>query len=208
DRYRSVDDKPYGGGPGMVLLCEPIFLCHDATVEERRREGVSGQPRVVMLTPAGRRLDQELLGELAKEPWIELLCGHYEGFGEGVRVGLAPLEVSIGDYVLSGGEVPAMVLLDGIARLQPGALGAPDGARDDSFARTGGLLEPPQYTRPRAFRGMEVPEVLLSGDHGAVARWREEQALLRTRERRPDLLGRQARAARESQEGASPPGPA
>jgi tRNA (guanine37-N1)-methyltransferase len=188
DRYKSVDDKPYGGGPGMVLLCEPIFDCHDHAVEEGRREGLDGEPRRILLSPQGRRLDQELLEELAKERWLMLLSGHYEGFDERVVQGLAPLEVSIGDYVLSGGEVPCLVLLDGIARLLPGALGAPDGAGDDSFSCAGRLLEAPQYTRPRVFRGMEVPEILLSGDHGAIRKWREEQARDRTRARRPDLL--------------------
>lgn len=200
DRYKSVDDKPYGGGPGMVLLCEPIYLCHDAAVEEGRRAGLDGEPRRVLLSPQGRRLDQELLKELAKERWIMLLCGHYEGFDERVLQGLKPLEVSIGDYVLSGGEVPAMVLLDGIARLLPGALGAPDGAGDDSFSRAGGLLEAPQFTRPRVFRGMGVPDVLLGGDHGAIQRWREEQARERTRVRRPDLLARPGKQDNESQE--------
>lgn len=189
DKYRSVDDKPYGGGPGMVLLCEPIFDCHDAAVDEGRRAGLECEPRRVLLSPQGRKLDQDLLKDLAKERWLMLLCGHYEGFDERVHQGLQPEEVSIGDYVLSGGEVPAMVLLDGIARLQPGALGAPDGAGDDTFScHGGGLLEAPQYTRPRSFRGMDVPGVLLSGDHGAVRRWREQQALERTKARRPDLL--------------------
>lgn len=190
DRYKSVDDKPYGGGPGMVLLCEPLFLCHDHAVEEGRKAGLTGEPRRVLLTPQGRPLGQELLEELARERWIMLFCGHYEGFDERVIQGLKPLEVSIGDYVLSGGEVPAMVVMDGIARLQPGALGAPDGAGNDSFSHGARLLEAPQYTRPRTFRGMEVPEVLLSGDHGAIARWREEKARARTQERRPDLLDR------------------
>jgi tRNA (guanine37-N1)-methyltransferase len=200
DRYKSVDDKPYGGGPGMVLLCEPIYLCHDAAVDEGRRAGLDGEPRRVLLTPQGQRLDQGLLETLAREPWLMLLCGHYEGFDERVLEGLRPLEVSIGDYVLSGGEVPAMVLLDGIARLQAGALGAPDGAEDESFsASRGRLLEAPQYTRPRTFRGMDVPEVLLSGDHGAIARWRDEQARARTRQRRPDLLSQdEGGKARES----------
>jgi len=193
DRYRSADDKPYGGGPGMVLLCEPIYDCHDAAVEEGRRAGLDGEPRRILLSPQGRRLDQELLVELAKEKWLMLLSGHYEGFDERVIQGLKPLEVSIGDYVLSGGELPAMVLLDGIARLLPGALGAPDGAGDDSFSRAGGLLEAPQYTRPRVFRGMEVPEILLSGDHGAIKKWRDEKARERTRARRPDLLGNHER---------------
>jgi len=195
DRYRSVDDKPYGGGPGMVLLCEPIFQCHDHAVAEGKATGLDGEPRRVLLTPQGRKLDQDLLGELAKERWLMLLCGHYEGFDERVLEGLKPLEVSIGDYVLSGGEVPAMVVMDGIARLQPGALGAPDGAAKDSFSGGSRLLEAPQYTRPRTFRGMEVPEILLSGDHGAIARWREEQARRRTRERRPDLLPHEEKQA-------------
>jgi tRNA (guanine37-N1)-methyltransferase len=189
DRYRSVDDKPYGGGPGMVLLCEPIFDCQGAAVEEGHREGFDGEPLRVALTPQGRRLDQELLERLAKERWLMFLCGHYEGFDERILEGLKPLEVSIGDYVLSGGEVPAMVLLEGIGRLLPGALGAPEGAVQDSFSDGERLLEAPQYTRPRTFRGMDVPDVLLSGDHGAIKKWREEQALARTRARRPDLLG-------------------
>jgi tRNA (guanine37-N1)-methyltransferase len=189
DRYRSVDDKPYGGGPGMVLLCEPIFACQESAVAEGHKDGLQGEPFRVALTPQGRRLDQELLEKLAKEPWLMFLSGHYEGFDERILTGLKPLEVSIGDYVLSGGELPAMVLLEGIARLLPGALGAPDGAGDDSFSRTGRLLEAPQYTRPRTFRGMDVPDVLLSGDHGVIRKWREEQARERTRARRPDLLG-------------------
>lgn len=188
DRHRSVDDRPYGGGPGMVLMCGPIFACDEAVVTSGRAAGF-GEPRRVMLTPQGRPLNQELLEELAREPWLIVLCGHYEGFDERIRLGLQPLEVSLGDYVLSGGEVGAMVLVDGVARLQEGALGHPDGASLDSFSSEGRLLEGPQYTRPRAFREMEVPEILLSGDHGAIARWRHEQALARTRERRPDLLG-------------------
>ncbi|MGE0712312.1 MAG: tRNA (guanosine(37)-N1)-methyltransferase TrmD [Planctomycetota bacterium] len=187
DTHRSVDDRPYGGGPGMVLSCGPVFSCDESIVAAARAAGREGEPRRVMLSPQGRRLDQALLEELASEPWLLFLCGHYEGFDERIRVGLRPLEVSIGDYVLSGGEVPAMVLIDGMTRLLPGALGAPDGARNDSFA-CGQLLEGPQYTRPRVFRGMEVPQVLLSGDHGAVARWRLQQAVERTRARRPDLL--------------------
>ena len=191
DRHKSVDDRPYGGGPGMVLMCGPVFDGDARVVAEGRAAGREGEPRRIMLTPQGRRLDQPLLEELSAEPWLSVLCGHYEGFDERIRVGLAPLEVSIGDYVLSGGEVAAMVLLDGVARLLPGALGAPDGARNDSFARRDALLEGPQYTRPRVFRGMEVPDVLLSGNHAAVDAWREEQALKRTRERRPDLLAEQ-----------------
>ena len=148
-----------------------------------------------MLTPQGRRLDQPLLEELAGEPWLSLLCGHYEGFDERIRDELQPDEVSIGDYVLSGGEVPAMAVIDGLTRLLPGALGAPEGARDDSFAREGARLEGPQYTRPRCFRGREVPSILLSGDHAAIAAWREEQATRRTQDRRPDLLRGEANNA-------------
>ncbi len=190
DRHKSVDDRPFGGGPGMVLTCGPIFASDEAVVRAGHEAGLAGEPRRIMLTPQGRPLDQALLEELAGEAWLSLLCGHYEGFDERVREGLRPLEVSIGDYVLSGGEVAAMVVIDGVTRLLPGALGAAEGARDDSFARRGALLEGPQYTRPRVFRGMEVPEVLLSGDHQGIARWREEQALERTRQRRPDMLAR------------------
>jgi len=188
DRHRSVDDRPYGGGPGMVLMCGPIFACDEAVRAEGRAAGLAGPPRRVMLTPQGRRLHQALLRELAAEPWLTVLCGHYEGFDERIREGLAPLEISLGDYVLSGGEVAAMVVIDGLTRMIPGAVGAPDGPELDSFAGPERLLEGPHYTRPREFRGMTVPEVLLSGDHGAVERWRHEQALARTRARRPDLL--------------------
>lgn len=190
DRHRSVDDRPYGGGPGMVLTCDPVFRCDEAIVAAGQAAGLSGTPRRILLSPQGRPLDMPLLEELAQASWISLLCGHYEGFDERIRLGLEPQEVSIGDYVLSGGEVPAMVVIDGLTRLIPGALGAPEGARDDSFANEAGLLEGPQYTRPRVYRGMEVPEVLLSGDHAKVAAWRRQQAELRTLTRRPDLLGK------------------
>ena len=189
DRHRSVDARPYGGGPGMVLQCGPLFEAYEDVLRWGRAEGLS-EPVTVMLTPQGRPLDQPLVEELATHPWLTLLCGHYEGFDERVRLGLRPLEVSIGDYVLSGGELPALVVIDGVARMLPGAVGAPTGAADDSFSRGGRLLEGPQYTRPRVFRGMEVPEVLLSGDHPRIAAWREAQSLERTRERRPDLLSR------------------
>lgn len=188
DKHKSVDDRPYGGGPGMVLMCGPIYAGIEALTAEGQAEGL-GAPRRVMVTPQGRRLDQALLGELAREPWLVILCGHYEGFDERIGQGLQPLEISLGDFVLSGGELPAMVLIDGVARLIPGVVGDPAGPHDDSFSGTHeGLLEGPQYTRPRVFRGMEVPEILLSGDHGAIAAWRREQALARTKERRPDLL--------------------
>jgi len=188
DRHRSVDDRPFGGGPGMVLTCDPVFRCDEAIVAKGHEAGLSGLPLRILLSPQGRPLDMPLLEELARAPWLSMFCGHYEGFDERIRLGLEPLEVSIGDYVLSGGEVPAMVVIDGLTRLIPGALGAPDGARDDSFANDRGILEGPQYTRPRVYRDMEVPEVLLSGDHGKVAKWRHEQAMLRTLTRRPDLL--------------------
>jgi len=189
DRHRSVDDKPYGGGPGMVLMCGPIFDCDAHVVAEGRSAGLTADaPRRIMLTPQGRRLDQPLLEELAKEPWLLLLCGHYEGFDERIRQGLPYEELSVGDYVLSGGEVPAMSIIDGAARLIPGVLGAPDGAKNDSFSDEQRLLEGLQYTRLWSFRGMDVSDVLLSGDHGAVAAWRRSQSRARTAERRPDLL--------------------
>jgi tRNA (guanine37-N1)-methyltransferase len=151
-------------------------------------EAGASAPRLVLLSPQGRPLDQGLLEELAREPWLVLLCGHYEGFDERVREGLEPLEISIGDFVLSGGEVPAMVLVDGIARLLPGVVGHPESVRQESFSRPEGGLDFPQYTRPRVYRGMAVPEVLVSGDHGKVAKWREAEAQRRTRARRPDLM--------------------
>jgi len=175
-RHRSVDDYPYGGGAGMVLRPEPLY----AAVEPLREAGAL----VVLLDPAGERLTDGLARELAGIEHLALVCGRYEGIDERAR-SLADREVSIGDYVLSGGELPALVLIDTVARLVPGVIDA-ESAADDSFAA--GLLEYPQYTRPEEFRGMRVPPVLLSGDHGAVARWRREQALQRTRERRPDLL--------------------
>jgi tRNA (guanine37-N1)-methyltransferase len=191
DRHRSVDDKPYGGGPGMVLMCGPVFDGAEAVCQAGRAAGLEGSPRLVMLTPQGRQLTPALLEELAKEAWLSLLCGHYEGFDERIRLGMKPLEVSIGDYVLSGGEVAAMAVIDGLTRMIPGALGAADGAQNDSFSREGAKLEGPQYTRPRDFRGMTVPDVLLSGNHKAIDDWRENEAQKRTHERRPDLMGGQ-----------------
>ncbi len=180
DARGTVDDKPFGGGPGMVLMCEPLAR---AVAHVR---GLDARPAtVVLLTPQGRRLDQALVRQLAAKPRLALVCGHYEGFDERVRA-LVDLEVSIGDYVLTGGELPAMAVIDAVARLQPGVLGAEDATAEESFA--GGLLEYPQYTRPRVWRGLEVPEVLLSGHHAEIARWRREQAEARTRERRGDLL--------------------
>lgn len=181
DRHRSVDDRPFGGGPGMVMMCGPVFKA----VEHLERE-TTARPVRVLLTPQGKPLTQALVGELAQASHLLLMCGHYEGFDERIREGLSPLEISIGDYVLSGGEPAAMVLIDAVVRLLPGALGDPDSVVEESFSQ--GLLEYPQYTRPREFLGMAVPEVLLSGDHAKQKAWRRQQAVLRTRLRRPDLM--------------------
>jgi tRNA (guanine37-N1)-methyltransferase len=178
DRHKTVDDRPFGGGPGMLLKPEPIF----EAVEELAREAT----RVVLLSPAGRVFNQAIARELALVDDVLLVCGHYEGFDERVREQLADDELSIGDYVLTNGALPAMVVIDAVTRLLPGALGDEQSAHDESFSH--GLLEYPQYTRPAEFRGMKVPEVLLSGNHAEIAKWRNEQARQRTRERRPDLL--------------------
>jgi tRNA (guanine37-N1)-methyltransferase len=181
DAHHSVDDRPFGGGPGMVLMCGPVL----AAVEALRAEDPPPS-EIVLLSPQGERLTQSLVAEFSACPrWI-VVCGRYEGFDERIREGLGAREVSIGDYVLSGGEPAAMVLIDAVARLLPGALGAEDGAENDSFAT--GVLEYPQYTKPRVFRGLAVPDVLVSGDHGRIASWRRYQALARTRARRPELL--------------------
>ena len=180
DKYGSVDDAPFGGGPGMVLACGPVF---DAVAAVRNQAPPRG--KVVLLSPQGRRMDQDLVRELAAEPRLILLAGHYEGFDERIRLALADVEVSLGDFVLSGGEIAAMALIDAAVRLLPGALGKDCSAAEESF--TMGLLEYPQYTRPRVYDGMEVPEILLSGDHAKIAEWRLEQAKLRTMQRRPDL---------------------
>ena len=180
DRHHVTDDEPYGGGGGMVMKPEPIF----AAVE-----GVLGSPPacpVILLTPQGRLFNHAVAQELAQLPRLALLSGRYEGVDERVRQHLVSDEISIGDFVLTGGELPALVVVDAVARFLPGVLGDPQGAWDDSF--TSELLEYPHYTRPPEFRGWEVPEVLLSGDHARIARWRREQALLRTKQRRPDLL--------------------
>lgn len=178
ERHGKVDDRPFGGGPGMLLCCQPVFDCCEAARADDPDPG-----RLIMLTPQGRRLDQPLVRELAAAGRLILLCGRYEGFDERIRIGLKPLEVSVGDFICNGGEVPAMLLIDAVIRLVPGVLGDETSSRYESFAETG-LLEYPQYTRPREFRGMKVPEVLLSGDHRAIERWRQEQSLKRTRERR------------------------
>jgi len=180
DRHRSVDDRSFGGGPGMVLMCPPVF----EAFEHVEAQG-SGNPQRILLTPQGERLTQKAVSDLAGHPWLVMLCGHYEGFDERIRIGLGAREISIGDYVLSGGEPAAMVLIDALVRLLPGALGAEAGAAQDSFIT--GTLEYPQYTRPREFRGMTVPEVLLSGNHAEIEAWRAEQSRQRTALRRPDL---------------------
>jgi len=181
DKHNSVDDKPYGGGPGMVMMCQPIFDCieHVETL-------VPAKGRRILLSPQGRTLDQMLARELACEKRLILIAGHYEGFDERIRIGLQPLEVSIGDYVLTGGEIPAMVIVDAVTRLLPGALGDDTSAEEESFSS--GLLEYPQYTRPKNFRDLEVPDVLLSGHHERIKDWRNQQAKERTQLRRPDLL--------------------
>ncbi len=181
DAYRKVDDKPYGGGAGMVLMCGPVFDCIEHVRPQSPEPG-----RVVMLTPQGRKFDHELALEFSREKRLILLCGRYEGFDERIRTGLDAEQVSIGDYVLSGGEPAAMVMIDSVVRLLDGALGDEDSAKHDSFSN--GLLEYPHYTRPEDFRGMKVPEVLLSGDHKKIEQWRHEQSIERTRKNRPDLL--------------------
>ena len=184
DRHRSVDDTPYGGGPGMVMTPEPLI----PAIEDLAGPKGAGRPaRVVYLSPQGRRLDQGGLARLASEPRLLLVCGRYEGVDQRILDLAVDEEVSIGDYVLSGGEVPAMVLVEGLVRLLPGVLGNPASVQTESFQGTG-VLEGPQYTRPPVYRGTEVPEVLRSGDHGSIEKWRREQALRTTRERRPDLL--------------------
>jgi tRNA (guanine37-N1)-methyltransferase len=178
DKHRVVDDKPYGGAPGMLMKPEPIF----EAVEKLRRADTC----VVLMTPQGTPFTQQRAQEFAKKPHLLIICGHYEGVDERVREALVHEEVSIGDYVLTNGALAAAVVVDAVVRLVPGVLGDEQSAEDDSFA--GGLLEGPQYTRPPEFRGLRVPDVLVSGDHGAIAKWRAEQARKRTKERRPDLL--------------------
>jgi tRNA (guanine37-N1)-methyltransferase len=178
DRHRTVDDRPFGGGPGMLLKPEPIF----EAVETLARENT----RVILVSPSGRQFSQAIARELALLDDLLLVTGHYEGFDERIRQELADDELSIGDYVLTNGALPVMVVVDAVTRLLPGALGDDESSQDESFSR--GLLEYPQYTRPAEFRGMSVPEVLLSGNHAEIDRWRSEHARLRTAERRPDLL--------------------
>lgn len=179
DRHNTVDDRPFGGGPGMLLKPEPIF----EAVEQLSCENT----RVVLMSPSGRKFSQTIARELAQVEHLLIVTGHYEGFDARVREALAHDELSIGDYVLTNGALPAMVVIDAVTRLLPGALGDEESVMEESFSH--GLLEYPQYTRPAEFRGMKVPEVLLSGNHAEIAKWREEQARSRTTERRPDLMG-------------------
>lgn len=180
DRHGHIDDAPYGGGPGMVIRCEPVFACIEKLQAERHYD------EVIYMTADGERLTQSLVNQLSLCRNLIILAGHYKGVDQRIRDVLVTREISIGDYVLTGGELPALVLVDAIVRLLPGVLNDPESALEDSFQS--GLLEPPVYTRPADFRGYKVPEVLLSGDHEAIRRWRYEQALRKTLERRPDLL--------------------
>jgi len=182
DKHRKVDDRPYGGGPGMVMKPEPFF---DA-VDDLKQRMAEGTPWVILCSPQGERLTQARVRALAERPWLIFLCGHYEGIDERVRLGLANQTISIGDYVLTCGELPAMVIIDSVARLLPGVLGDPRSALEDSFTERG--LEYPQYTRPAEYRGLRVPEVLLSGDERRIADWRELNALLQTMKIRPELM--------------------
>jgi tRNA (guanine37-N1)-methyltransferase len=183
DKHHVVDDAPFGGGQGMVMKPEPIF----AAVEELRSASRTGtKPKVLLMSPAGKRLDQELATGISKESHLIIICGHYEGVDHRVIEHLVDLEISIGDYVLTNGAITAAVLVDAVVRLLPGALGDEQSAADDSFSI--GSLESPQYTRPAEFRGWKIPDVLLSGNHAEIAKWRKEQALKRTKQNRPDLL--------------------
>ena len=181
DSYRKVDDKPYGGGPGMVMMPGPVFDCFEHVRKLSPEKG-----RTILLTPQGQKFDQKKAAELSKEERLILIAGKYEGFDERIRIGLNAEQISIGDYVLNGGELAAMVIIDAVVRLLPGALGDEDSSKDDSFSD--GLLEYPQYTRPEVFRDMKVPDILLSGDHAKIAEWRRQQSLERTKKWRPDLL--------------------
>ena len=196
DRHQVVDDYTYGGGPGMLMKAEPLFKAVEGVTALDSPEG-----RVILLTPQGRLLDHGVAVELAREPRLILVCGHYEGVDERVREHLVDDEISIGDYVLSGGELPALVVIEAVARRHPGVLGSETSLAEDSHAQ--GLLEYPQYTRPAEFRGWTVPEVLLSGHHAQIAEWRRRQSVLRTARRRPDLLARAALSEEERRLAAS-----
>jgi len=181
DAYKKVDDKPYGGGPGMVMMCQPVFDCFEHVMRDKQTK-----PRVIMMTPQGKQFTQQIAAELSKEEHLVLVAGRYEGFDERIRLGLDAEQLSIGDYVLTGGELPAMVVIDAVARLIEGVLGDDQSSSDESFSN--GLLEYPHYTRPEEYRGMKVPDILLSGHHKNIEKWRKQQALERTKNWRPDLL--------------------
>ncbi|HEX2826737.1 MAG TPA: tRNA (guanosine(37)-N1)-methyltransferase TrmD [Burkholderiales bacterium] len=193
--YRTVDDRPYGGGPGMVMMVEPLEKALQAAKQRQKSSGVA-KPRVLHLTPQGRLLDHMLVVELAKEEGLVMLAGRYEGVDERLTDRVIDLEVSIGDYVLSGGELAAMVVIDAVVRQLPGVLGDAESASQDSFVN--GLLDHPHYTRPEVYEGVGVPQVLLSGNHAHIAKWRLKQALGRTWRRRPDLLAKRNLSAEES----------
>jgi len=193
-KHQQVDDRPYGGGPGMVMMVGPVV---EAVEEVRDRDPTPAH--VVLLTPQGRRLGQQVVEQLSCHKRLLLLCGRYEGFDQRVIDILQPDEISIGDFVLSGGEVAAMVLIEAVMRLVPGVLGHECSSVDDSFSSGNRLLECAQYTRPREYRGLTIPDILLSGDHGAIARWRAEQSYERTRQRRADLLANHQEHTHEQQ---------
>jgi tRNA (guanine37-N1)-methyltransferase len=182
DKHRSTDDEAYGGGPGMVMLAEPVLRC----VDRIRDEGAPGVPHIIMTSPQGRLFSQAVARELTSREWLVILCGRYEGFDERIREALQPDEISIGDFVVSGGELPAMLIADAVGRMIEGVVGNSGSVEEDSFFR--GLLDYPHYTRPEELRGVKVPEVLMSGHHEKIRKWRKEQALRATWSKRPDLL--------------------
>ncbi|WLD95130.1 tRNA (guanosine(37)-N1)-methyltransferase TrmD [Alkalihalobacillus sp. AL-G] len=191
NKHKKVDDYPYGGGAGMVLAPQPIFDAVESLTKD------SASPRIVLMCPQGERLTQEKSEELAKEDHLIFVCGHYEGYDERIRQHIVTDEISIGDYVLTGGELAAMVVVDSVTRLLPGVLGNAESSQQDSYSS--GLLEHPHYTRPADFRGLKVPDVLLSGDHAKIQKWREKESVRRTYERRPDLLDKGDRTSEEKQ---------
>ncbi len=195
DKHHTADDSPYGGGAGMVMKPEPVFEAVDSI--KAGLDSMAVQPKVILMTPQGRLFSQEIANELSGEGHLVFICGHYEGIDERVAEHVATDEISIGDYVLTGGEIPALVVIDSVLRLIPGVLGSEESPLDDSHAH--GLLEYPQYTRPAEFRGWKVPEVLLSGNHAEIARWRREQNIRRTLERRPELLDKAALGFEDTQ---------
>jgi len=180
DRFRHIDDYPYGGGAGMIIECEPVFKCIEGLTSSREYD------EIIYTSADGKKFDQETANELSLYKNIIILAGHYKGIDQRIRDILVTREISIGDYVLSGGELPALVILDAVVRLLPGVIGDSESALDDSFQS--GLLEPPQYTRPADFRGLKVPDILLGGNHAEIKKWQHEQALIKTRDRRPDLM--------------------